>query len=208
MKSLLKVAASIVMIGSLAACGLVDRAGAAVIVGDSSMSTDQVISEYNNVMAALGEQDVPGSPVEINRAMLTSFIVSTLVSDLAAEAGVTATEAELKDVRESLVADLGSEQALLEAAASGAVAPENINRTLMTTLNYNALGRYLDPAGDETSQSEAASAAIVKYAAEVGIEVAPRFGAWTPESLAIVGDNNDVSLTADALAALMGQATE
>ncbi|MEY2634769.1 MAG: hypothetical protein RIS75_709 [Actinomycetota bacterium] len=196
------------MIGALAACGLVDRAGAAVIVGDSSMSTDQLIAEYNSVMGALGQQDVPGTPVEINRAMLSSFIVSTLVSDLAAEAGVTASEAELKSVRDSLVAELGSEQALLEAAASGAVAPENIDRTLMTTLNYNALGRYLDPTGDETTQSEAASAAIMKYASEVGIEVAPRFGAWSAESLAIMGDNNDVSLTTDALAALLGQPTE
>lgn len=196
------------MIGALAACGLVDRAGSAVIVGDSSMSTDQLIAEYNSVMGALGQQDVPGTPVEINRAMLSSFIVSTLVSDLAAEAGVTASEAELKSVRDSLVAELGSEQALLEAAASGAVAPENIDRTLMTTLNYNALGRYLDPTGDETTQSEAASAAIMKYASEVGIEVAPRFGAWSAESLAIMGDNNDVSLTTDALAALLGQPTE
>lgn len=196
------------MIGALAACGLVDRAGSAVIVGDSSMSTDQLIAEYNSVMGALGQQDVPGTPVEINRAMLSSFIVSTLVSDLAAEAGVTASEAELKSVRDSLVAELGSEQALLEAAASGAVAPENIDRTLMTTLNYNALGRYLDPTGDETTQSEAASAAIMKYASEVGIEVAPRFGAWSAESLAIMGDNNDVSLTTDALAALLGQAAE
>ena len=205
MKSVLKLAATVILISTVAACGLIDRAGAAVVIGDKSMSTDQVIEEYNSVMAALGDQELPGTPVEINRAMLNAYIVATLVDDLVVKAGIEIDPAELKTVRSQLIAELGSEEALIAAAASGAVAPQNIDRTLLTTIKFNAIGRYLDPSGTETTQSDASLAAIVEYAKIVGVELAPRFGVWSNDSLSIAGDSNDVSITADALAALTGQ---
>ncbi|MEY3277549.1 MAG: hypothetical protein RLZZ426_35 [Actinomycetota bacterium] len=205
MKSVFKLAATVILIGSVAACGLIDRAGAAAVIGENSMSTDQVIAEYNSVMAALGDQAVPGTPIEINRALLSSYVVATLVDDIILKAGIEIDPAELKVVRAQLIADLGSEEALIAAAASGAVAPQNIDRTLLTTIKFNAIGRYLDPNGTETTQSDASLAAIVEYAKIVGVEVAPRFGTWSNESLSIAGDSNDVSITADALAALTGQ---
>jgi hypothetical protein len=204
-KSVFKLAVTAILIGSIAACGLIDRAGAAAVVGENSMSTDQVIEQYNSLMAALGEQQVPGTPLEINRALLSSYIVESLVDGVVVKTGIEIDPAELKTVRSQLLVELGSEEALIAAAASGAVPPQNIDRTLLTTIKFNAIGRYLDPSGTPTTQSEASLAAVVEYAKTVGVELAPRFGVWSNDSLSIAGDNNDVSITSDALAALTGQ---
>lgn len=212
MKRLAKLFVAVSVAVVVAGCSVVSQAGSAVVVGGLRMTNDEIAAQQAEVRSALGELTIDGSPADINRQLVTAFVFDQLIDAALAEVGLEVTAGEIAAQRAQLVSQLGSEAALRQAAAQSAIAPSQIDRALKFSLAYQTLtNHFLDPSAADpaTAQSEAEAAAyelIGKTAAELGVEVSPRYGRWDPETLMLLGDSaSDVVVTMEQLAQLAAQ---
>lgn len=187
---------------SLTGCSLATHAGAAAVIGDVRFTDSALAAEYTSMVNAIPEGASPaGTASEMHRTIIQDFIYNTALKQIAADLGTEVTPAEIKSVRQELEVKYGGEQGLIDVAAAGGTAPEAIDRTLETSLLFQAIGKKLEPAADETTQSTAANAKFMEYMASLSIEISPRYGEWNPETITIGDATSGLSVTMEQLLA-------
>lgn len=185
MKSKLKFVAIAAAALLLTGCSLAEKAGAAVVVGTERMSSSELAAEYQSVLDALpADSQGLGSPTQVNRTILQSYVYSVVVNAIGVEYGVVATDAQVAAERASLEEKYGKD-GLLEVAAQGAIAPVAIDRTLRTSLTYRNVAEKLVPGGTTEEQDAAVGPKLIEFAKKLGVEVAPRYGQWNVEKIVV-----------------------
>jgi hypothetical protein len=152
---------------------------------------------------------IDATPADINRQIVSSFIMGEVVDAALAEAGVVVPDSAVAAQRQQLLARFGSEEALASAAAQSAIAPSQIDRALKLSLAYEYLVKHFTEADAEDPDAAAQSAERKMYALitrmsnEAPVTLSPRYGTWDAENTFIVaGSTSDVLVTLDQLAAL------
>jgi hypothetical protein len=189
-----KVAVLVAALSLLTGCGMTQEAGAAVVIGDQRLTNQQLESRFVSVMDALGDQQAPGTAIDVNRRLISSFVFAVTTTAVAKELGVGATDADIEAQYQSLLQQYGSKEALNAAAAAGATAPETIKTVLRTSANFKLIGLKLDPAGSTDTQNLKAVQALSVKALQLGLEVAPRYGNWDFTTFSL-GDDTTLSMT-------------
>jgi hypothetical protein len=169
----------------LTGCSLAEKAGAAVVVGTERMSSSELVAEYQSVLDALpADSQGLGSPTQVNRTILQSYVYSVVVNAIGVEYGVVATDAQVAAERASLEEKYGKD-GLLEVAAQGAIAPVAIDRTLRTSLTYRNVAEKLVPGGTTEEQDAAVGPKLIEFSKKLGVEIAPRYGQWNAETVVV-----------------------
>ena len=200
MRRMIRAAAAAGVIALLTTgCTLVDRAGAAAIVGGERLAESSVDASYASLVTALEGQQLQASSTEIVRGIVSMYVQNRVIAEAAARAGVTPSAAQIAELRQQLIDQVGEGSKLDSFAASQGVPPMMIDEVLAASVAVTDLGAKLQPGADGDSQSQAAMEYVLQVANEMSIEVAPRYGAWDVNQLGVGETVNDLSIPAAML---------
>ncbi len=187
------------MAGALVAtgCGTAE-AGNAAVVGSETLSESQVVTyvqEINEITGAA--QDEPNAQqvlIVVNRN-----VQHDLVSQAAVDAGVVIPAAEVDAAYQQVLEANGGEEQLNLAAAQQGIAPSMIKRDLETQLVALELGQRISGELSPEEQQQVLIRALGEFSEEIGVEVAPKYGQWSPTELSIAPPENPVSKRVEPL---------
>lgn len=176
-------ATTVVAIG-VAGCASVGDAGSAAVVGDTHISTGDVDTQVQEVQQARGtELDRPSQGLVTDT--VRRLVITDLVNQACASKGVSVTQGQVDDYFNQVATGLGGEQAMEQLFLDNNVPPSAMKEQVRLSLQLDALGKALVPAGGDADPKAAAAAFVIDYGNQVGIEVSPRFGTWEPDKLAV-----------------------
>lgn len=161
--------------------------GQAAVSSEFRVSQEQVADESALVLSGLGRP--PGDP-EPGLAVRTTerLVLNELIDSYAAANGLQVTRTEIEQGLQALTAQNGGQEALENLALQSGIPLSSLEDTVRTNLLVSDIGSRLDASGDPGPQVEAARVALTQYSEDIEVAVAPRYGTWDDERLAIVPD--------------------
>jgi hypothetical protein len=155
----------------LAGCGQSD---VAATVGDQTISIAEVQQEVV-ALGELGAVDLAGNPdqAELQRLLLGRQIYHLLLTGLAEQQNIEVTPAQVDDLLATVEQQAGSPEEVVAFQLQNSYTDEGLRRAAGDAL----VERQLGATPDEAAQ------VVADYAAEVGVDVNPRFGSWEGTSL-------------------------
>lgn len=160
------VASSAALAFVLTACDA-DQVGAAAVVGGDRITVSELQDHVREVVAMMPDADATGDQRDTQLTVLNRMIGFQLRDHIAANAGITVTEAE--------VDEFIAEQ-LIPQAPDGDLTPL-LAQNLLTEATLREAVReviVLQRVGGQ----EAYVQALIEASEEVGVEVNPRYGSW------------------------------
>ncbi|MGA7690616.1 MAG: SurA N-terminal domain-containing protein [Jiangellales bacterium] len=151
-----------------AGCG---ATGTAATVGDQTITIDELQSEVLEFSDSFDEPlPVSGDLADVQREFLTRQVNRLLLIDLADAEGVEITDAQVDELYDELAPTEGDIDAL---RAQFVYTEAGLRRALEDELRLRALEPIVGPI----------EPALEATAAEVGVEVNPRYGTWSGVAL-------------------------
>ena len=161
------------------------NSGQAAVSEVFRVSQQEIDDDVSLVLAGLGQ--APGEPPAGLASATTERVVLNRLIDSYAEAnGVDVTRTQVEQGFEELAAANGGPDALREAALGAGIPAEALEGTVRTNLLVIEIGSGLSPSGDIAAQVETTRVALSEYSESVAVAVAPRYGTWDDQTLAIV----------------------
>ncbi len=192
---------------ALTACGT-DLAGSASVVGTQTVRDVEVATAVAAVRSQIeAAQGVPNVPA-FDEAQVTSRNVERMTRHLLLEAaardkGIVITPTQVDDViAGSVDGQFGGDRAKLDLAfASQEFVPASaVVEFARDFLIRQALPARILPGGAEAAQNAAASAYLAELSTTLDVQVAARFGTWTPTSVGLGPVPDDLSFVPGAVA--------
>ena len=197
--------AGALLLGLLSACGGAASAGAAAVIGDSQISTDDLNAQVEEVQAARALQ--PGSPdAALVSDVLQRLVITDLVNQAADDKGITVSQGEIDGALAEAEASLGGRDALVLAFLDSSVPESAIDGQIRLSLTVGALGATLAPDTAPEVQQQAVFDYVIDLGKQLDTEVSPRFGTWNADELQIGPAPTDLSVpreSSDPLADLV-----
>ncbi len=163
---------------------LVDS-GQAAVSDAFRVSQQEIADDVGLVLEGLGQP--PGEPPAGLASATTERVVLYRIIDSFAEAnGVDVTRTEVEEGLEELAAANGGPDGLRAAALGAGIPVEALERTIRTNLLITGIGSGINPSGDIPAQLESARVALSEYSESIDVAVAPRYGTWDDQTLAII----------------------
>lgn len=200
--SRLRRTAAAVALAVLALTGCsVNQAGAASVVGGQVVSDSDVASYVDEVRTQLdGIKGATFDEKSATIAGLTQLTRHLILAAAAQKEGITVTQGQVDGFIENVVQTQfsGQRQALVDNLAQQSDVPESqIPAAARDQLVYNALVSKIAPgASDSTAVSDAFTKYMTPFVAQLGVQVAPRYGTWNVFSLGPVPE--DLAFTPQA----------
>jgi hypothetical protein len=159
---------------ALSACGPI-KAGSAATVGDETLSQSAVASTSEEIDTVVAEAKLDSTlpPDQVNLSIVALWIDGQVTDAIAAEEGITVTDAEIDTFLEQF-----DDEARVRIAAEGAIPPSQLESAARTAVLRQKLQPALAPDGTPEEQSAALLEAITTTSADLDISVNPRFGSW------------------------------
>lgn len=183
---------ALAMAGVLAACG-VTQAGDAAVVGSDRITDSQLADLVQETLVAQGQpKDAPAD--QLTGQALQRLVTMALVDQFAAENGVTVSQGEIDGFLRQYDAQAGGREQVEQGFLQQNVAPSMVPAVIRLNILAQKLGQGLAPTGDDAARSQALVQALAAYSAEIGTTIAPRYGTWSAERLAIGPQPDDLSV--------------
>lgn len=173
-----------------------NQAGAASVVGDQVVSDSDVASYVDEVRTQVdGIKGATFDEKSATVAGLTQLTRHLILDAVAQKEGITVTQGQVDGFIQNVVDTQfgGKRQALVDNLAQQSNVPESqIPGAARDQLVYNALVSKIAPgATDSNAVSDAFAKYMTPFVAQLGVQVAPRYGSWAvfalgpaPEDLA------------------------
>lgn len=181
---------------ALSACGPT-LSGSAAVVGDQRLTDSDLAQTTSQLTEGLG---IPDSP-QVSQAVLSRWIVTELVDELASRKGISVTKGEVDSAIADETQRAGGQQALEDSALQAGVVPQMIPDVIRTTLLIDAMTKGTITGDDPTGQTGLLTQ-VQQLSDELDPQVSPRFGTWDAEQLSVGALPEDLSTPADATAGL------
>ena len=166
---------------TLSGCSAVDT-GQAAVSDTFRISQATVEGQVREVLTGLDQP--PGTPPDgLASAVTQRLVQKELIASKAIEMDVAVTPAEIEAAEAQLASANGGEEALLQAALQAGIPASTLPDVVRTNLLIDKLSAKLTASGGQSLQE-----LIVAYSQDLHVQVAPRYGDWSPESLSIVPD--------------------
>lgn len=169
---------------ALSACGS-SLPGAAAVVGQDRLPDSQLAVWTERITDQL---EIPDNK-KLNQAVISRWVVSELVQELADRAQVQVTEGQVYKNIEREAANSGGREELERQLVQYGILAEQLPDVVRTNLQVQALAASFVGPGDPQGQQS-----VIRRLQEISLEedtqVSPRFGTWDAESLQ-VGDLPD-----------------
>ncbi|MFD5322175.1 SurA N-terminal domain-containing protein [Streptomyces sp. NPDC127098] len=195
--SALTVTAAVALLAAtplLTGCSTDAHPGDAAVVGDRSISLATVQARVDAVRDAQRDQpnadELIATTAALTQQTVNSLVYMQILEQAAADAGVEVTRRDVQEERANVVANLGGEEQLRQAALmpQGGVplaGDEQIDETIRSQLLFQGLaqriGADMDPNGQQLLIDE-----LTRTAERVGVDVNPRYGEWDARQVMLV----------------------
>lgn len=195
--SALSVSAAVALLAAtplLTGCSTDAHPGDAAVVGDRSISLATVQARVDAVRDAQRDQpnadELIATTAALTQQTVNSLVYMEILEQAAADAGVEVTRRQVQEERANVVANLGGEEQLRQAALmpQGGVplaGDDQIDDTIRSQLLFQGLaqriGADLDPNGQQMLIDE-----LTATAERVGVDINPRFGEWDARQVMLV----------------------
>jgi len=189
-------ATAAVVVLALSGCG--NQAGAASVIGGTSVRDSEVVTAVEGVRTAAGSANSAAlDQSAITRATVNRLTRHILLDEAAARQGIVVTKAQVDDLIASTIKDgfAGDPVKFQQALATKSYVPtSDISQFAHDVLVTQELTKKLAPGGDAVAQSEKLNAYLGPLGQEMGVEIAPRFGTWSFKASTIGDLPNDLTL--------------
>lgn len=191
MKKFLALLAVVSVLG-LSGCGKVDSAAT---LGDITISQASAQAIVDEVLAERAKVDTSQMQLQsgsaLNRSQLRFTIVTTLFDEIAKELKLSVTSTELTQAESELIAQSGGQEALAQNLVAAEIAPKNFDRYIRAIVTSNKIQEALIASGVAQEEVSARISQLVNAkAAQLKVEVNPRYGTWDPTTGDIVATDS------------------
>jgi len=183
---------AVVSVLGLSGCGKVDSAAT---LGDITISQASAQAIVDEVLAERAKVDTSQMQLQsgsaLNRSQLRFTIVTTLFDEIAKELKLSITSTELTQAESELISQSGGQEALAQNLVAAEIAPKNFDRYIRAIVTSNKIQEALLASG--VSQEEVSgriSQLVNAKAAQLKVEVNPRYGTWDPTTGDIVATDS------------------
>lgn len=168
----------------LSGCAVTADAGQAAVSEEFQVSQGQVDSEVREVLAAVGGPAAQ-PPENLALATVQRLVQDRLIETQAAQLGLEATQAEVDRAVAELSASSGGDEALAQSGLAQGIPESGIASAVRTNLLLAKIGPALAKDADQSAQEGATRKALTELSDSLDVRVAPRYGTWSDEALAI-----------------------
>lgn len=180
-------------------------AGTAVSVGDTTITVSQLSTTVDELKGQVTALD--GASWDDEKAtsrVLTDNVTYLLLDEAARREGITVTQGEVdKLVNDAITANAAGDRAkFVESLAASGTPESQIPLAARAVIIKSALEKKVAPGvTDATQIDKAVREYLAKVADDLGVDVAPRFGAWDTETAGLADPPNDLSVPGGAATA-------
>jgi outer membrane murein-binding lipoprotein Lpp len=190
-RSSLVVAAALVVVVALAGCSSDDNPGSAATVGDQRVSSADVADAVAQVRSELGT--TPYDAQKVTTDTVTRMARTLIIDEAATREGIVVTDSQVDALLTSTAKSQGGasavDQALLTQDSVPASAVSDYARTYL--IEQGLADKFAPGTADKGQQ--AMLSYLSSLSTELGTAVAPRFGTWDAQTLALGALPNDIS---------------
>lgn len=178
----------VISVLALSGCGKVDSAAT---VGDITISQASAQSIIDEVLAERTKIDASQMQLQsgnaLNRSQLRFTIVTTLFDEIAKELKLEISSTEIEKAKADLIAQSGGQEALAKNLVAAEIAPSNFDNYVRAIITSNKLQEALKASGVADADVSARITQLINAkAAELKVEVNPRYGTWDQDTGDIV----------------------
>jgi hypothetical protein len=182
----------VISVLALSGCGKVDTAAT---IGDITISQASAQATVDEVLAERSKVDTAGMQIQtgnaLNRAQLRFIIVTTLFDEIAKELKLEISSTEIEKAKSELITQSGGQEALAKNLVAAEIAPSNFDRYVRAIITSNKLRDALKASGvADADVSGRITQLINAKAAELTVEVNPRYGTWDKDTGDIVATDS------------------
>jgi hypothetical protein len=182
--ALITVASALVLTGC-------SQVGSAAEVGSTKISQATVQKSIDTGLAERAKVDTSGMQLEtgaaFNRSQLRFHLISLLLADVAADAKISVTKAEIDSRRAQIMTQIGGVANLPKALVGASIASSDFDQYINLILQSEKLASAAVAAGVAQANTGAEiQKLIVAKAAALKVTINPRFGKWDPATGDIV----------------------
>jgi hypothetical protein len=182
----------VISVLALSGCGKVDTAAT---IGDITISQALAQATVDEVLAERSKVDTAGMQIQtgnaLNRAQLRFIIVTTLFDEIAKELKLEISSTEIEKAKSELITQSGGQEALAKNLVAAEIAPSNFDRYVRAIITSNKLRDALKASGvADADVSGRITQLINAKAAELTVEVNPRYGTWDKDTGDIVATDS------------------
>jgi hypothetical protein len=178
----------VISVLALSGCGKVDSAAT---IGDITISQASAQSIIDEVLAERTKIDASQMQLQsgnaLNRSQLRFTIVTTLFDEIAKELKLEISSTEIEKAKADLIAQSGGQEALAKNLVAAEIAPSNFDNYVRAIITSNKLQEALKASGVADADVSARITQLINAkAAELKVEVNPRYGTWDQDTGDIV----------------------
>ena len=159
------------------------QVGSAATLGSTKISQATVQSSIDAILAARQGVDTSQMQIEtgevLNRGQLRFHLLTALLREVGKEIKLSVSKAEIDTRRQSIIDQVGGEEALPNALVGAGIARKDFDQYIEAILISDKITQALTAAGvTEADMGAQISKLVVAKAKELGVTVNPRYGKW------------------------------
>ena len=170
------------------------QVGSAATLGSTKISQATVQGSIDAILAARQGVDTSQMQLEtgevLNRGQLRFHLLTALLLEVGKEIKLSVSKAEIDARRQSIIDQVGGEEALPNALIGAGIAPKDFDQYIEAILISDKITQTLTAAGvTEADMGAQISKLVVAKAKELGVTVNPRYGKWDPAIADVVASD-------------------
>ena len=159
------------------------QVGSAATIGSTKISQAAVQGSIDAILAARQGVDTSQMQLEtgevLNRGQLRFHLLTALLREVGKEIKLSVSKAEIDTRRQSIIDQVGGEEALPNALIGAGIARNDFDQYIEAILISDKITQALTAAGvTEADMGAQISKLVVAKAKELGVTVNPRYGKW------------------------------
>ena len=159
------------------------QVGSAATIGSTKISQATVQGSIDAILAARQGVDTSQMQLEtgevLNRGQLRFHLLTALLREVGKEIKLSVSKAEIDTRRQSIIDQVGGEEALPNALIGAGIARNDFDQYIEAILISDKINQALTAAGvTEADMGAQISKLVVAKAKELGVTVNPRYGKW------------------------------
>lgn len=184
----------------LTGCSVTDKAGAAAVVGETQIPATVVTEQVNLVRTQIENtpvqllQDLPGLAM-ISQMIVDRLVLEEVLAVAVAELDIQISDAQVDEYRDTVFRNYGEAEVTAQLVSRNGLAAEYIDDFMYDIMVQREIMDILTPGQPEEIQAAALYKYLSGIAKNLGVEVAPRYGVWDPQTMQTSASENYLSTT-------------
>lgn len=173
----------------LAGCSQMNSAAS---VGKTEIKLETLQSRIDSILAERSKVDTSQMQLEngdvLTRSQLAFLISNLILDEIAKDAEIEVTEADLEAYKVEIFQSIGGEKMLPTVLVNASIAPEALIDVLRRDLILRKIGTSLSETGaDDGTINQMIQTLVTKKSDELKVVVNPRYGKWDAATISVIG---------------------